>query len=86
MNLFTSLNGHCPTVSQETAAIYTIVRRNLQPENWQELLPEARTQIISEADRLLRSHLLSPNQKQQLLSLVESERSDSRLSGEVCCG
>ena len=56
---------------QETAAIFTIVSRNFQPKNWSELLPEAQTQILDEAERLLSSPLLPLYKKQQLRDLLK---------------
>lgn len=56
---------------KETAAIYAIVSRNLQPENWVELIPEARIQMFLEVSALLRSENLSAQHKQELVAFVE---------------
>ncbi|MEM9092302.1 MAG: hypothetical protein AAGC93_26660 [Cyanobacteria bacterium P01_F01_bin.53] len=71
MNSFNTPDYKNPDLHQEIAAIYTIVSRNLQPENWFDLVPEARAQMFAEIVTLLASQALPRNQKQQLLSLVE---------------
>jgi hypothetical protein len=70
MPSFDNLNYKDTDVRQEIAAIYTIVSRNFQADNWLHLSPEAQTQMVAEANTLLQSQLLSFNQKQRLLSLV----------------
>jgi hypothetical protein len=68
MPSFDNLNHRTVDMRQETAAIYTIVSRSVKTENWLNLSPEARTQIILEANTLLKSQLIPPSKKKSLLT------------------
>jgi hypothetical protein len=54
MPSFDNLNYKDTDVRQEIAAIYTIVSRNFQADNWLNLSPEAQTQMVAEANTLLK--------------------------------
>jgi hypothetical protein len=60
-------NPPFPTASQEFEACLTIVLRNLDPDNWADLLGEAQTQMIKETELLLDAEWLSAEQALQLV-------------------
>jgi hypothetical protein len=60
-----------PTPEQEFEACFTIVLRNLKPENWNELIDKAQVQMIREIKNLLHSRFLSLTQAIQMLDHLQ---------------
>lgn len=60
----------------ETEAIYKIVLRNVQPHNFVQLLPEAQSVILQEAETLLLCSELSTRQKKLLFDSLRSLKID----------
>ena len=55
---------------EEVETCLKIVMRNLNPEHWCDLIPEAQNQMLNEVDNFLQHKLISS--KQNLLLLKES--------------